>query len=125
MMGMIDLDRLLWIVIAAAVAALVGRITKLIDEARADREEQRRHREEEARAKEAHDTLNDAALRYLLKDRLNQACDYWQTQGYCTNHSREVLTEMAGIYSQLGGNSFIHDELQRTMSLPTRERRDG
>lgn len=117
-----DLDRLLWLVIGAAVAALISRVSKLIDNQAEERAENKKHREAEKEAKAAHDLVEDAALRYLLKDRMLQACEYWLGQGYCPSKSREVLQEMFSTYSKLGGNSFMHELLTKTLELPIKER---
>lgn len=117
-----DFDRLLWLFIGAAVVALVARITKLVDEATEERREARQHRDEAQRLSDAQAEVQNAALRYLLKDRMLQACDYWRERGFCPTENREVLADMFNIYSKLGGNSFMHDKISSVMALPVRAR---
>lgn len=117
-----DLDRLLWIVIAAAVAALIGRVTKLIDSASEERKETERHRKEQAKLKEKQNQMQNAASRYLLKDRLLQGCDFFLLEGYCPAENREVIQEMFEIYTALGGNSFMHEKVAAVMKLPVKPR---
>lgn len=65
------------------------------------------------------------ATRYLLKDRITQACQHWLTVGYCPIHNREVLQEMTQSYHENGGNSFVSDLVETTLDLPLGDATDG
>lgn len=121
-MQLFDFDRLLWLFIGAVVCALVARVTKLVDEANEERRKSEEHRKDQQKQRAEQDELQNAASRYLLKDRMLQACDYWMAQGFCPTENREVLADMFNIYSKLGGNSFMHDKISSVMALPVRAR---
>lgn len=88
-------------------------------------EEQRREKKEAVAKAEAerdklaaHDALIDDSLRYLMKDRILQACQHWDGKGFCPMYNREALTDMVNVYHDLGGNSFIQTVYEDTMGLP-------
>lgn len=60
---------------------------------------------------------NNAATKYLLKDRITQKCQYHQEQGFIAPNDAEVLQEMFREYTNLGGNSYVHGMVERTLTL--------
>ncbi len=61
---------------------------------------------------------NNAATKYLLKDRITQKCRYHLSEGFLTPNDAEVLQEMFREYVNLGGNSYVHALVERTLALP-------
>lgn len=118
---MFDLERIWWVVLPCILTTVVGIVVAQIHNSI---EKQRDERRDERRAVETHDRTMDAAMRYLLKDRILQACQHWQDVGYCPVHNKEVLTDMVDIYHTLGGNSFVTEVYDAVMELPY-ERRAG
>lgn len=111
-----------WIVLGFLIPAILGLIfgklqerVKSVEAAKAASEESLKR--EKSELMERMDRM-EAGQRYLLKDRLLQACAYWQKQRYCPAHARETITDMFGAYKAHGGNSFVHEEVSATFALP-------
>lgn len=63
-------------------------------------------------------SANNAATKYLLKDRITQKCRYHLAEGFITPNDAEVLQEMFREYVNLGGNSYVHGLVERALALP-------
>lgn len=118
LMALFDAERIWWIVMTCVLTTIVGiLISWLKSSIDSQRDERRRDKQEQ----KSHDKTMDGAMRYLLKDRILQACQHWQAKGFCPLHNREVLTEMVDAYHVLGGNSFVTEVYEETMSLPIKD----
>lgn len=87
-------------VITTTVGAVIGALAMLV----------KKHHDESVGLKESQ--------RYLLKDRITQACQHWLAVGYCPIYNREVIVEMTDSYHKLGGNSFISGLVEKVLALP-------
>lgn len=124
-----DLERVWWIALGVVVTTLCGWMMaatrKALDDMRAERREKREAQERgmaEIRAELEQVCIRE---RYILKDRILQACQHWGRQGYCPLHSKETLCDMFNAYSDAGGNSFVHAELEVVLGLPNEPGDDG
>lgn len=110
----IDPVRAWWVVlgfaIPAALGALLGKLQERAKAATRDREELM------SRLGKL-----EASQRYLLKDRIVQACTYWRGRGFCPPHARETILDMFEAYRAHGGNSFVHEEVGACLDLPHEE----
>ena len=107
----LDPLRVWWILVGFAIPAIMGlAFGKLQEQAKASTREK-------ADLIKRMDSL-EAGQRCLLKDRIVQACTFWQGQGYCPYHARETIIDMFESYQSHGGNSFVHDEIQACLDLP-------
>lgn len=102
-----------------ALAAMCGWIGRQLDRMRSERREERERREREFAEIKAWLELGKRADRYLLKDRILQACQHWQAEGWCPPNSRETLVDMLEVYRDEGGNSFVHGMVDDTLRLPS------
>lgn len=110
----IDPVRAWWVVLGFAIPAILGGVFgKLQERAKAAT------REKEDLASRL-DRL-EASQRYLLKDRILQACTYWRGRGFCPPHARETIVDMFESYQAHGGNSFVHEEVGSCLDLPHEE----
>lgn len=105
--------------VSAVVAAMCTWVKGQFDAQRRERTDERARREGELEEMRRQLTVSVESNRYLLKDRILQACQHWQDVGYCPMYNREVLSEMVKTYHSLGGNSFITSVYEDTMQLPT------
>jgi ElaB/YqjD/DUF883 family membrane-anchored ribosome-binding protein len=67
--------------------------------------------------------LRKATMR-SVKDRLNQAHNYYMAKGYIGDHTMSILEELYSSYHELDGNDFIHnlmDDLRRLEKLSVDE----
>ena len=58
------------------------------------------------------------ALLSTIRDRINQAHDYYMKRGFIGAHSLFVLEEMYTCYKELGGNSFVDKQMEELRDLP-------
>ena len=58
------------------------------------------------------------ALLSTIRDRINQAHDYYMKIGFIGAHSLFVLEEMYTCYKELGGNSFVDKQMEELRDLP-------
>lgn len=109
--GIMDMERAWQVVFTCVLTALTGGVIALLKQQLAEARESR------SKAAATRAATNEA-LKYLLKDRILQACQHWQSKGFIPQHSREALTDMVDVYHALGGNSFVTGEYEATMRLP-------
>lgn len=57
------------------------------------------------------------AMMRNIKDRINQAHDYYMSKGYIGNHTMSILEELFSSYTDLSGNDFIHSEINDLREL--------
>ena len=117
-----DISRIWWIcvgfLIPTALGFVIGHMKEQLKDKKEEQERIEKAKQEEQEARQRHEELVDASMRYLHKDRINQQCEYWLEKGYCPVRNREVITEQADIYHKLGGNSFITELVNEVMDLP-------
>jgi len=58
------------------------------------------------------------ADKYLLKDRITQACFSSLNKGSIHAYELESLLDMFRVYEGLGGNSYVHLLVGKVMELP-------
>lgn len=61
---------------------------------------------------------NNDATRYILKEKILSMCRKYQALGYIPPEEAEVLKELAREYHRLGGNSYISEQVKKTLALP-------
>lgn len=64
------------------------------------------------------------AWKNLMKAEILDICTACHDKGYATQHDRELLADLFESYTDMGGNSFVHDEVLSVKDLP-REPRGG
>ncbi len=71
-------------------------------------------------ASNEHDALIEAALMNLARDRINQAYSFYMNEGEIGEHSLFTLEELYKNYTQLGGNSHTHTQMEQLRKLRIR-----
>lgn len=66
-------------------------------------------------------SARDKADKYLLKDRITQACLHYIERGAVHPYELESLLGMSGVYFELGGNSYVHSLIDKVKKLPIKE----
>lgn len=61
-----------------------------------------------------------SALLASIRDRINQAHDYYMRKNFIGNHSLYIIEQLYESYKELGGNSFISDQMKDIHSLKAR-----
>jgi len=61
------------------------------------------------------------ALLTMQKKSLLDSCEKYINRGYATLHQKEVVMMQYESYNELGGNSFIHELVERVNDLPLEE----
>ena len=62
------------------------------------------------------------AWKTLLKAEILDICTACHEKGYATAHDRELLSDLFASYTDMGGNSFVHDEVLSVKDLPREPR---
>lgn len=60
---------------------------------------------------------NSATLSYL-RSRILQSCALWQDKGYIPDHDAFAIQDMYDNYVALGGNGYVHKQVEKTLELP-------
>lgn len=112
----LDPVRVWWVVVGFAIPTTLGAwVGKL--------KEQAKHAKDEKDSLLLRLDKLEISQRYLLKDRILQACSYWSEKDYCPAHARETVVDMFEAYKAHGGNSFVHEEIDSLLSLPHQEKK--
>ena len=61
-----------------------------------------------------------SALLASTRDRINQAHDYYMRKDFIGTHSLYIIEQLYESYKELGGNSFIKDQMKDIHSLEVR-----
>ena len=61
-----------------------------------------------------------SALLASTRDRINQAHDYYMRKDFIGTHSLYIIEQLYESYKELGGNSFIQDQMKDIHSLEVR-----
>lgn len=61
-----------------------------------------------------------SALLASTRDRINQAHDYYMRKDFIGTHSLYIIEQLYESYKELGGNSFISDQMKDIHSLEVR-----
>lgn len=61
-----------------------------------------------------------SALLASTRDRINQAHDYYMRKDFIGTHSLYIIEQLYESYKELGGNSFINDQMKDIHSLEVR-----
>ena len=61
-----------------------------------------------------------ASLLASTRDRINQAHDYYMKKDFIGTHSLYIIEQLYESYKELGGNSFISDQMKDIHSLEVR-----
>lgn len=61
-----------------------------------------------------------SALLASTRDRINQAHDYYMRKDFIGTHSLYIIEQLYKSYKELGGNSFIKDQMKDIHSLEVR-----